>query len=104
MYDAARAQSLATAADVEVLVVNERGEVMEGSLTTPYFWREGRWLTPREGCGGNRGTTRRWALERGFAVEGVVRAEDVRVGEVVWLSNGVRGFGWGRVDGAVGKG
>ncbi|MCJ1437635.1 hypothetical protein MMC27_007022 [Xylographa pallens] len=104
MYDTARAHVLATAADVEVLVVNEQREVMEGSLTTPYFWRDGRWLTPRDGCGGNRGTTRRWALERGVAVEGVVRAEDVRVGEVVWLSNGVRGFGWGRVEEVVGKG
>ena len=83
--------------------MNERGEVMEGTLTTPYFWREGGWVTPREGCGGNRGTTRRWALERGVAVEGTIRAEDVRAGEVVWLSNGVRGFGWGRVEEGVGK-
>ncbi|MCJ1322487.1 hypothetical protein MMC15_007836 [Xylographa vitiligo] len=98
MYDAARAHMSATATDVEVLVVNERGEVMEGSVTTPYFRRDGRWVTPREGCGGNRGTTRRWALESGVAVEAVVRAEDVRAGEVVWLSNGVRGFGWGRVE------
>ncbi|MCJ1282699.1 hypothetical protein MMC26_002024 [Xylographa opegraphella] len=98
MYDTARGLLSATATDVEVLVVNERGEVMEGSLTTPYFWREGSWVTPREECGGNRGTTRRWALERGVAVEGVVRAEEVQVGEVVWLSNGVRGFGWGMVQ------
>ncbi|MCJ1397179.1 hypothetical protein MMC11_000371 [Xylographa trunciseda] len=103
MYDAARAHLSPAATDVEVLIVNGRGEVMEGSLTTPYFWREGQWVTPQESCGGNRGTTRRWALERGVAVEGVVRALDVRMGEVVWLSNGVRGFGWGRVEEVVSK-
>lgn len=71
---------------------------MEGTLTTPYFFREGRWITPAEGCGGNRGTTRRWALDAGLCEEGVLRRESVREGEVVWLSNGVRGFGWGIVE------
>lgn len=44
------------------------------------------------------GTTRRWALERGLCVEGRVDRGSVRWGEVVWLSNGVRGWGWGRVE------
>lgn len=71
---------------------------MEGTLTTPYFFREGRWITPAEECGGNRGTTRRWALDAGLCEEGVVGRESVREGEVVWLSNGARGFGWGVVE------
>lgn len=71
---------------------------MEGTLTTPYFFRDGRWITPAEECGGNRGTTRRWALDAGLCEEGVLRRESVREGEVVWLSNGVRGFGWGVVE------
>ncbi len=57
----------------EVLIVNETdGVVMECSTTTPYFWRNGRWVTPlvspqyspNGGCGGQDGTSRRWALER----------------------------------------
>jgi hypothetical protein len=57
----------------EVLLVNAtNGVIMEASLTTPYFWRGGRWVTPpvslifnmRDGSGGNNGTSRRWALER----------------------------------------
>lgn len=55
----------------EVLVAATDGVVMEGSVTTPYFWRGGRWVTPSvgarfgdDGCGGQDGTTRRWALER----------------------------------------
>ena len=82
----------------EVLVCNVRGEVMEGTLSTPYFWRDGRWVTPAAECGGNLGTTRRWALEQGLAVEGVVHRDKVREGEIVWLSNGVRGFGWARLE------
>lgn len=50
----------------EVLLVSENGgEIMEGSLTTVYFWRGGRWVTPKETDGGQIGTTRRWALEKG---------------------------------------
>lgn len=57
----------------EVLIVNAHDRsVMEGSTTTPYFWRGGRWVTPPvspvfswdEGSGGQDGTSRRWALQR----------------------------------------
>jgi 4-amino-4-deoxychorismate lyase len=74
MYDDARSRSQISPSDQkEVLIINEAdGSVMEASLTTPYFWRNGRWVTPPvssafrkgEGSGGNDGTTRRWALER----------------------------------------
>lgn len=104
----------------EVLIAGRDGAVMEGSITTPYFWRGGRWVTPSvgakvgdEGCGGQDGTTRRWALERyvlvplplgagawfadgglgsGLAVEGIVEGKDLVDGELVWLSNGAKGF------------
>ncbi|TVY80495.1 Aminodeoxychorismate lyase [Lachnellula suecica] len=81
----------------EVLLVSESGEVMEGSLTSPYFWREGRWTTPRVASGGQIGTTRRWALEKGFCVEGVVNVDSLVDGEECWISNGVRGFLPGKV-------
>lgn len=108
MYDEARQRAGLKITDTtkEVLIVNETdGSIMEGSLTTPYFWRDGGWVTPsvskafgaRDGAGGQDGTTRRWALERDLAVEGMVRAADVADGEAVWLSNGVRGFVFGRV-------
>jgi len=74
MYDEARGRaSIGLADKKEVLLINDRdGSVMEGSITTPYFWRNGRWVTPpvskefdpTQGSGGNNGTTRRWALER----------------------------------------
>lgn len=90
----------------EVLVFNPKGEVMEGSITTPYFRRRvemidrglgsdedgAMWVTPPLSSGGNDGTTRRYALEKGFCVERVVRVDEMVDGEECWLSNGVRGF------------
>lgn len=108
MYDQARARAglKPTDATQEVLIADEAtGSIMEGSLTTPYFLRGGRWVTPPvaekfsmdNGSGGQDGTSRRWALERGLAVEEEVKAQDVADGEAVWLSNGVRGFIFGKI-------
>lgn len=108
MYDQARTRASLKPTDAtqEVLIVDEAtGSIMEGSLTTPYFLRGGRWITPPvaekfskdDGSGGQDGTTRRWALERGLAVEEEIKARDVADGEAVWLSNGVRGFVFGKI-------
>jgi len=74
MYDMARQRAHISLPDLkEVLIINEEdGSVMEGSVTTPYFWRDERWVTPsvnrhyspRSDSGGQDGTSRRWALER----------------------------------------
>lgn len=80
-----------------LLISNKDQEVMEGSLTSVYFWRAGRWTTPPISSGGQIGTTRRWALEKGLCVEGIVTADSLLDGEECWISNGVRGFNWGTV-------
>ena len=83
----------------EMLLFNSgKGEIMEGTITTPYFYRNGGWITPSEACGGHLGVTRRWALGSQLVTEGVVLAKEVEIGETVILSNGVRGFGWGKVE------
>jgi branched-subunit amino acid aminotransferase/4-amino-4-deoxychorismate lyase len=87
----------------EVLVVNPQGDIMEGSITTPYFRRRmssgakeqdsgPEWITPPLSSGGNAGTTRRYALAQGFCVESVITVDELVDGEECWLSNGVRGF------------
>ena len=81
----------------EMLCVNIEQQVMEGCITTPYFWKNGTWITPRAECGGNLGTTRRWALEKGLAVKGIVMKEDLTIGQIIVVSNGVWGFGFGRI-------
>ncbi|KAL9080932.1 MAG: hypothetical protein Q9157_000432 [Trypethelium eluteriae] len=99
VYDLARRRACITkmTAQEEVLLVNTAGEIMEGSMTAPYFRRDGRWVTPPSYAGGQLGTTRRWALEKGLCVEGTVRAVDLEDGEDIWISSGVRGFRRGKI-------
>ncbi|KAK4453824.1 aminotransferase [Podospora aff. communis PSN243] len=107
MYDQARQRARINLPDKkEVLIINEEdGSVMEGSTTTPYVWRNERWVTPsvnpeyrpKSDSGGQDGTSRRWALERGIAVESVISVGSLVDGEECWLSNGVRGFFFGRI-------
>lgn len=109
MYDLARSRAgIATfTSPAEVLIISSKeGEIMEGSLTTVYLWRGGRWATPPTGewgnddgrsSGGQHGTTRRWLLENGLCGVEVVGVDSLMDGEECWISNGVKGFIWGRV-------
>ncbi|XXH03508.1 TOM (translocase of outer membrane) complex component [Hypoxylon texense] len=106
MYNDARKRAQIRPSDKrEVLLVNGEGHIMEGTITTPYFWRGGKWVTPpvpeqfsaSRGSGGNNGTTRRWALERNLVTEQVVFADSLVDGEDCWISNGLRGFICGKV-------
>ncbi|KAI8630007.1 aminotransferase [Xylariaceae sp. FL1651] len=109
MYDEARHRAnIGSTDEREVLLVNENdGSIMEGSITTPYFWRNGRWVTPpvssefnvTKGNGGNNGTTRRAHadLDRNLVAEEVVQADSLLDGEECWISNGLKGFVSGRV-------
>jgi len=73
MYNSARErvgiQDMAEKREV-LLVAGQEGEIMEGSLTSPYFWRNGKWTTPPVSSGGQIGTTRRWALDQGYVAGG----------------------------------
>jgi 4-amino-4-deoxychorismate lyase len=101
-YDSSRSrnlsQNLSSNLVEEVLLYNPSGKIMEGSLTTPYFYRNGRWVTPpvwEDNHGGQRGTTRRYAIEKKLCTVEAVSIDSLKNGERIWISNGVRGFGWG---------
>lgn len=96
-YGRARAAAgiMTLTATAEVLLYNTDGDILDGSQTTPYFFREGQWVTPPSAAGGQQGTTRRYALEHGFCVEENVAKGSVRNTECIWLSNAVQGFFWG---------
>jgi hypothetical protein len=81
----------------EMLLQNERGEIMGGGVSTVYLWRDGCWVTPAAETGCKLGVSRRWALEHAGVREGVVMARYVREGELVWLSSAVGGFRQGKV-------
>ena len=99
MYDSARSRAGIDNINMEreVLLVSNSGEIMEGSMTTPYFRRDNRWITPPLSSGGQTATTRRWALEKRLCEEGVVKADELEDGEDVWISSGVRGFRRGKI-------
>jgi len=79
----------------EIILQNFHGEIIEGSVTTVYFDRAGAWVTPPAGRntrGGLPGTCRRWALDKNMCEERIVTTRTIQNGEMIWLSNGVRGF------------
>jgi hypothetical protein len=148
IYNSSRARALpknpAEPQKVEVMMYNECNELTEGSITSLYLFRGGRWVTPpvgvpagelnsttlkegqrkegdgdswdegefrkpfagrwghsvrsaKVGAGGQRGTSRRWALGKGLCMEEPIGVDTVEEGEGVWVSNGLQGFGFGRV-------
>jgi len=94
MYDYARlGASIQSYQDAkEVLLFNGDGEIMDASISTPYFLRNGKWVTPHNDCGGQTGATRRWALDNNLCNFGVITADSLLHGETIWLSNAVKGF------------
>jgi para-aminobenzoate synthetase/4-amino-4-deoxychorismate lyase len=77
----------------EVVFLNERGEVTEGSRSTIFVERDGRWLTPPLECGVLDGCLRRELIEAGNPVveERVLMIDDLASGQV-WFGNALRGL------------
>lgn len=90
-YDAARSEFGLAEAD-EVLLLNERGEVCEGTITS-LFLPDGRggFLTPSLACGLLAGVERQRLLEAGHAAEAVIRPEDL-AGRDFFVGNSLRGL------------
>lgn len=89
----------------EVLFVNQRGELTEGSYTTLFIERNGTLFTPPLSCGLLDGTLRRELLERGDrrVEECVLYPKDLETAHAVWLGNSVRGLQRARpIDGRQG--
>jgi para-aminobenzoate synthetase/4-amino-4-deoxychorismate lyase len=76
----------------EVLFLNERGELTEGSRTNLFIERGGRLLTPPVSSGLLDGTLRRELLGSGRAEEAVLTLDDLARAEHVFLGNSVRGL------------
>lgn len=93
LYEAARAEQPAAFAD-EMLLLNERNELCEGTITTVFVdWGDGGpLLTPAVSCGLLAGVLRSEMLETGKAVEAVVTQDDlVRAGTIL-VGNSLRGL------------
>ena len=91
VYDRGLAAAQASTGCDEVVFVNERGEVTEGSRTNVFVERDGVLLTPPLACGLLDGCLRRELLESGRAVERVLTRQDLARGQV-WFGNALRGL------------
>ncbi len=91
-YEAELARLKAATGCDEVLFVNERGELSEGSWSNLFVRRGSVLLTPASGCGLLPGTLRAELLDAGEAIEAVLRPADLAGAGSVLLGNGVRGL------------
>jgi len=76
----------------DLLFLNTRGELCEGSRSNVYLNLDGRWLTPPVACGLLPGVQRDALLRAGRVREAVLGETDLRAASAVRLSNGLRGW------------
>ncbi len=76
----------------EVVFLNERGELTEGSYHNLVLKIDGKMLTPRRESGLLAGVMRQELLESGAAAEATLYPADLVRAEEVWLINSVRGM------------
>jgi para-aminobenzoate synthetase/4-amino-4-deoxychorismate lyase len=86
---------------VDVIFLNERGEVTEGANNNIVIRKDGILLTPPVTCGLLPGTLRAQLLETGEVSEGVIMPADVAQADEIYLINSVRK--WRRVRLAGGE-
>ncbi len=78
----------------EVIFLNKKGELTEGTRTTLFIELDGRLFTPALACGLLPGTLREELLDlpRAAASEAVLSPQDLLTAERIYLGNSVRGL------------
>ncbi|MEP9389769.1 aminotransferase class IV family protein [Mesorhizobium sp. KR9-304] len=91
-YEAARAEFSREEAD-EVLLLNQRGEVCEGTITNVFVDAgEPVLVTPALQCGLLPGVLRGEMIEQGKAREAVLTEADLRAVQTIFVGNSLRGL------------
>jgi para-aminobenzoate synthetase / 4-amino-4-deoxychorismate lyase len=75
----------------EIIFLNERGEVVEGSRTNIFVARNGKFVTPPLSSGALDGVLRQALITEGRCEEALLVPEDL-VNGTVWLGNALRGL------------
>lgn len=93
VYEQARAEFPATDAD-EVLLLNERGELCEGTITSLFIdMGDGKpLLTPALRCGLLAGVLRGALIDEGKAREAIVRPSELAGARALYMGNSLRGL------------
>ena len=91
-YEAARAEFARDEAD-EVLLLNERGELCEGTITSVFLdIGEPALLTPPLGSGLLAGVLRAELLDEGTVLETVLTEADLHAARAIFVGNSLRGL------------
>ena len=92
LYEQARAEFAASEA-AEVVLLNERGEVCEGTMTNVFLdTGSGPLLTPALACGLLPGVLRAELIEAGRAAESIVDLAALRSATAIFVGNSLRGL------------
>jgi para-aminobenzoate synthetase/4-amino-4-deoxychorismate lyase len=84
-------RSAAAAGYGEALLLNEEGQVADGSRSTVFVERDGRLVTPPISCGALPGVLRAELIERGRASEGELARSDLE-NATIFLGSSLRGL------------
>ncbi len=76
----------------EMLFINTRGEVTEGTISTLFVEKNGKLYTPPLSSGLLPGVYRAYMLESGQAEERILTINDVRGADRVFVANSIRGM------------
>ena len=91
LYDNEHARLTAQTGCDEVVFLNERGEVAEGSRTNIFAEIDGALVTPLLSAGVLDGCLRREMLDKGECVERTLTPSDLAKADAVYLGNSLRG-------------
>ena len=80
------------AANTDVILINERDEITETTITNIAVFRDGQWITPALSCGLLPGVLRAELLSRGEIVEGIIHPEDLHSSDPIRCFNALRGI------------
>lgn len=92
LYDVARKAVKDSAQFDEILFLNTRGELTEGSFTNLFARIDGTLYTPPLSCGVLPGVLRAHLLDTGSARERVLKTEDLQGNVDIYIGNSVRGL------------
>lgn len=93
LYNSEREKAVANGY-FDVLFLNKRGEITEGSITNIFIRRKDMFITPPVECGLLNGTLRRFILEKypDRTKEAVLYPDDLKNADEIYLTNSVRGM------------
>ncbi|MBO9588592.1 aminodeoxychorismate synthase component I [Devosia sp.] len=91
-YDSPRIAAHDSLGVDEVVFLNERGELTEGSITNLFIERNGKLLTPALSSGLLPGTLRAELIETGKAEETILTLADLHGADAIFFGNSVRGL------------